>query len=298
MQTPLTQERLSEDPLAKDRIILLGTKGGPNIRPNSPLPSSNALIYNGQLYVIDAGYGVTLRLIEAGLAPQSINSIFITHHHSDHTLELGGLIYNSWVNGRKTEFHVYGPPQTKHLVSHFLEAYRFDIETRIADEGRPDLRTLVHVHEFDEGDVMANNDLQVSSLRNVHPPITDSFSLRFNCGSKSVVFSGDTAYFPPLADFAHDADILVHEIMHGEGMERLLQRTNNAVRLREHLTASHTLAADVGRIGAQARVKTLALNHFVPADDPHLTEADWRDAVAAEFGGQLLVGWDGMEISL
>ena len=27
---------------------------------------------------------------------------------------------------------------------------RFDIETRIADEGRPDLRTLVAAHEFDQ----------------------------------------------------------------------------------------------------------------------------------------------------
>ena len=285
------------NPLDRDRIVLLGTKGGPNIRPNSPLPSSNALIANGKLYVVDAGYGVTMRMVEAGLPLAAIEAIYITHHHSDHTLELGGLIYNSWVNGRRTPLDVYGPKETKHLVAHFLEAYRFDIDTRIADEGRPDLRTLVRVHEFADGAVMANAAMRATALRNVHPPIKDSFALKFQLGGKTVVFSGDTAFYPPLAEFAKGADILVHECMHGEGMERLVKRTSNAARLREHLVASHTLLADVGRIAAQAGVGTLALNHFVPVDDPLVTEASWRTGAAETFGGTIIVGRDLMEIA-
>lgn len=283
-------------PLTGDRIILLGTKGGPNIRPNSPFPSSNALICDGRLFIVDAGYGVTMRMVEAGLPLPAIEAIFITHHHSDHTLELGGLIYNSWVNGRRTPLHVYGPPETEHLVGCFLEAFRFDIDTRIADEGRPDLRQLVHVHEFSEGEVLHDDAMTVSALRNIHPPIADSFSLKFAFSERMVVFSGDTAYYPPLADFAAGADVLVHEVMHKEGMERLVGRANNASRLREHLTASHTLAGDAGRLAARAGVKTLALNHFVPVDDPLVTEDSWRTEVSAAFAGNLVVGKDLMEI--
>jgi ribonuclease BN (tRNA processing enzyme) len=283
-------------PLAEDRIVLLGTKGGPNIRPNSPLPSSNALVCGGRLFVLDAGYGVTMRMVEAGLPLPAIEAIFITHHHSDHTLELGGLIYNSWVNGRRTPVHVYGPPETDHLVRHFLEAFRFDIDTRIADEGRPDLRQLVHVHEFAEGEILRDASLIVSALRNVHPPITDSFALKFAFPGRTIVFSGDTAYCPPLAEFASGADILVHEVMHAQGMERLVRRANNAARLREHLTASHTLAGDVGKLAERAGVKTLALNHFVPADDPLVTEDSWRKELLAGFSGNLVVGKDLLEI--
>ena len=286
------------NPLTKDRVLLLGTKGGPNIRPNSPLPSSNALVAGGQLYVIDAGYGATMRLIEAGFALATIEAIFITHHHSDHTLELGVLIYNSWVNGRRTPLHVYGPPQTRHLVSHFLEAYRFDIETRIADEGRPNLFDLVEVHEFGEGEVMRSEDIRVNALRNVHPPITDSFALKFEWDGKRAVFSGDTAYFPPLAEFAKGADILVHEAMHEEGMERLVKRNSNADRLREHLVASHTLVPDVGKIASAAGVAKLALNHFVPVDDPLVTEDSWYEGARQEFSGEVIVGQDLLEVHL
>jgi ribonuclease BN (tRNA processing enzyme) len=35
----------------------------------------------------------------------------------------------------------------------------------------------------------------------------------------------------------------------------------------------------VGRVAAQAEVKTLVLSHFVPAEDPELTGEKWTEAV-------------------
>src|SRR5690606_12256589 len=96
--------------------------------------------------------------------------------------------------------------------------------------------------------------LRVTALRVDHPPVTDCFALRFEGNGRSVVFSADTAYFPPLADFAMGADVLVHEAMLEEGVDRLVARTGNGARLREHLLASHTFAADAGRIAARAGV--------------------------------------------
>src|SRR5262249_61397440 len=91
-------------------------------------------------------------------------------------------------------------------------------------EGRPDLRKLVHVHEYAEGLVMRTPDVTVTALRNAHPPITESFALKFAFPDKTVVFSGDTAYHPPLAEFARGADILVHEVMYAPALEELLRR--------------------------------------------------------------------------
>src|SRR2546423_13245220 len=145
----------------------------------------------------------------------------------------------------------------KQLAQGFWAAYKFDIDTRIADEGRPDLRKLVAVHEYTEGLVMAAGDVKVTALRNVHPPITESFALKFEFPGKTIVFSGDTAYFPPLAEFAKGADILVHEVMYAPALERLLARTPDAPTLMAHLKASHTLTDQVGRIATQAGVNTL-----------------------------------------
>ena len=49
---------------AGTRLITLGTSGGPNPRAHRA-QSSNLLIVNGALYVIDAGDGVSRRLAKA-----------------------------------------------------------------------------------------------------------------------------------------------------------------------------------------------------------------------------------------
>nr|WP_309249339.1 MBL fold metallo-hydrolase [Bradyrhizobium brasilense] len=55
------------------------------------------------------GYGVTFKLVEAGLRLPLLRHIFITHHHSDHNLELGPLLYNAWAAGLRTPIDVYAP---------------------------------------------------------------------------------------------------------------------------------------------------------------------------------------------
>ena len=70
----------------------------------------------------------------------------------------------------------------------------------------------------------------------------------------------------------------------------------NAATLRRHLLASHTSAEDCGRVAAAAGVKTLVLSHFVPADDPLVTEKMWADTARQDFTGTIIVGRDLMEI--
>ncbi len=144
--------------------------------------------------------------------------------------------------------------------------------------------------------VMQNDDVKVSSCRVRHPPITQAYAYRFDAKDRSVVISGDTAYAPELAEFAKGADVLVHEIMYLPGIEKLIERLPNAKRLREHLMAAHTLPEDVGRIATQAAVKTLVLSHFVPCDDPSITDEQWSEGVRKYFKGRIIVGKDLMEI--
>jgi ribonuclease BN (tRNA processing enzyme) len=285
--------------LGPNRLVLLGTKGGPAIRAGyTPSPTAHLLVYNNVPYVVDTGYGVSFKLVDAKFPLTALRYIFITHHHSDHNAEFGLLLNNAWAIGLKTPVDAYGPKGMHELANGFWQAYRFDIETRMADEGRPDLRKLVNIHEYTAGPVMSTGDVKVTALRNVHPPITESFALKFEFPGKTIVFSGDTAYFPPLAEFAKGADILVHEVMYAPALERLLARTPNAPSLMAHLKASHTLTDEVGRIATQAGVKTLVLSHLVPADDPAVTEQVWADAVRPTWSGELIVGRDLMEIAL
>jgi ribonuclease BN (tRNA processing enzyme) len=184
----------------------------------------------------------------------------------------------------------------------FCQLNAFDIATRIDDEGRPPLEPMVTVTDYAEGAVFDDGIVTVTALRNHHPPVVDSFALRFAVrqpdGTKVIVFSGDTAFLPALIPFARDANLLVHEAMYLPGVDRLVAKTPNAKRLREHLMASHTLAADVGRIARDASVKRLVLNHLVPADDPDMRSEHWEADVRSFYGGPLDVAYDGMRIEL
>ena len=185
------------------------------------------------------------------------------------------------------------------MFTDFLAYMQLDIRTRTEDEERPELRGLVFAHDFEQpGLVMQNDDVKVTATRVVHPPITQAYAYRFETKHGSVVFSGDTAYAPALAELAKDADILVHEIMSPPGIETLLRRVPNSAALRKHLLASHTQPEEVGKIAAQAHVKTLVLNHFVPGDDPTLGSETWTEGVRKHFSGNIVVGKDLLEIPL
>lgn len=281
-----------------DTLTILGSKGGPAIRPGGPNPTSMLLSLAGRQIVIDCGLGVTRGLVETGLSLKQLDLIFITHLHSDHVLELGPLLHTAWTTGLASPVHLYGPAGTRQVWQGFLASLDYDIRTRIEDEGRPDLSSLVKIIEYGEGPVFSEAGLTVIALRVDHPPVTECFALRFSDGLKTVVLSADTAFFPPLADFAAGADLLVHEAMLPEGVESIIARTGNGARLREHLHASHTLAADAGRIAAEAGVRTLVLNHLIPADDPAFSEEDWRRALAPVWNGPLVIARDGLSVAL
>ena len=280
-------------------VALLGTKGGPAIRPGSTMPTSNLLSLGGRKIIVDCGLGVTRGLVDQGMMLRDIDTIFITHMHSDHYLELGPLLHTAWTAGLKTSVDIYGPDGLGDYCSQFFGSMRADIELRIDDEGRPDLRSLITVHVIEEGVVFDNGSLEVRAMRNTHPPLKDTFALAFKANGRHVVFSGDTAFMPTLADSARDADLLIHEAMLLEGVEALVARTGNGDdRLLKHLLRSHTSAADAGRIAALAGVKALALHHLIPSDDPAFTQEHWKTAVAQTWDGALHVGRDGLVIPL
>ena len=279
------------------RVVLLGTKGGPRVGESGRRNPATLIMINDVPYLVDCGYGTSKQLIAAGVALNRVRYVFITHHHSDHNLDFGPLLYNAWVTGQPVRVDAYGPTGMDKLARDFFNYLKFDIDIRMVDEGRSDPNSIVTAHELSKaGVVMTNDDVKVSACLVRHPPITQSYAYRFDAKDRSVVISGDTAYAPELAEFAKDADVLVHEVMYLPGIDALIQRLPNAKRLREHLMAAHTLPEEVGKIAAAARVKTLVLSHFVPGDDPSITDEQWSEGVRKHFNGRVVVGKDLMEI--
>lgn len=282
-----------------DHVTLLGTKGGPAIRPGSTMPTSNLLTLTGRQIVVDCGLGVARGLTDAGMNLRDLSLIFITHLHSDHYLELGPLLHTAWTAGLKTPVEVWGPAGLRAYWEGFLASMKDDIDLRIEDEGRPDLRGLVTLHVIWEGRFYEADGLSVAAMKTIHPPLVECYALSFRTDARHIVFSGDTAYFPALAEFAKGADILIHEAMLAPALDALMARIGNGSdKLMEHFFRAHTEAADAARIAAAAGVGRLVLNHLIPSDDPAYTDADWLAATAPIWDGAVTVGRDGLRIEL
>lgn len=282
-----------------DFVALLGTKGGPMIRPGSTMPTSSLLSLGGQRVVVDCGLGVARGITDQGMSLKDLSLIFITHLHSDHYLELGPLLHTAWCAGLRTPVQVWGPPGLDLYWQGFLVSMQFDIETRIEDEGRPDLRALVTIHTTSTTAPMAFGALTVTAIRTIHPPLADSFAYRFEAAGKAVVFSGDTARLPALESFAANADLLIHEAMLAPALPALMVRIGNGDdRLMHHWLRAHTTAEDAAKTAAAAGVRALALHHLIPSDDPAFTETDWLDNTRPHFAGAIHIGRDGLKIPL
>ena len=281
----------------ENKVVLFGTKGGPRLIKGGSWPTSSALVLNDKVYIIDAGLGVTRQFIEAGFTYDQLETVFITHHHSDHNLELGGLVYTSWVGAPAHHIKLFGPHGLNRLMTSFVDSQAFDIDIRVHDEGLNDIRNCFSCHEFTEGVVFEDDHLIVQALRVEHPPVTDCFALKFETETAKIVFGADTAYFPPLAEFARDADILVHEAMHLGGAKQICDMLKDTKpKLWDHFMASHTPCEDVGRIAASANCKTLVVNHFVPEIGFRVSKDEFETAIRSTFAGNLVLGKDLLSI--
>ena len=280
----------------RTRLVMLATGGGPRPRAGRG-NTAHAVVVDDVLYVVDCGSGVARQLVQAGIALTTLRHVFITHHHSDHNLDYGNLIMQAWASGLRTRVDTWGPPPLTKMTRLYFEMNAYDIDTRIADEGRVPLMPLVHVHELTQGGpVLQDERVKVSATLVDHPPVVPAFAFRFDGPDRSIVFSGDTNMSDNLVRLAKGADLLVHEALWVPAVDRLVARVPNASTLKKHLIDSHTSAGDAGRVAAAAGVKTLVLSHLVPADDPAVTEQMWMDAARAHFKGEIVVARDGMDL--
>ena len=285
-----------ERPQPASRLILLGTAGGPTPKPNRAA-AANAVVVGDRIYLVDAGNGAARQMVLAGLRLEQLAAVFVTHHHSDHNIDLGAVLLLNWASNPPQAIEFHGPPPLKQILADSLAANRFDIETRMEDEGRADPADLIRTFEHaTPGKIYSDEFVTVTCAQVVHPPFAHAFGYRFDCPDRSIVFSGDTAPSQALVDLARGADVLVHEVMYLSEIEKLIAADPSASRLREHLVASHTTCEQVGRVATEAGVKTLVLSHFVPGGFPFIKDEQWLEAVRPHFDGNIVVGRDLLEV--
>jgi ribonuclease BN (tRNA processing enzyme) len=301
-------------PLSKTgtRLITLGTRSGPN--PTVwRAQSSNVLIVNNIPYIIDAGDGVTRRLTRAKIGFRDIDTIFITHPHSDHTSGLPALLTAQYDSIRTKPVHVYGPPGTEETVKGFLPFLDVNAEVRMGDGTRTVMASQIFSgHNKDPGVIFQDVNIKVTAVENSHFHFAEgnpaygkykSYALRFDTADRSIVFTGDTGASDAISALAKGADLLVSEVTSLEEFKaRQIQigrwqamtpkQQEESIR---HNIEEHVTSEQVGQMAARAGVKTVVLTHLPATADPKDEYARFGELVKKHFSGQVLIAKDLME---
>lgn len=85
-------------------------------------PTSQALAFEDQVFLIDCGEGTQIQLNKYKVRRSKINHIFISHLHGDHYFGLIGVITSMGLLGREQPLHIYGPPELQAIVELQLKA--------------------------------------------------------------------------------------------------------------------------------------------------------------------------------
>ena len=286
---PKSQGKKNDQGDGKFRVMIVGS-GAPRYNPDRAGPS--AMVRVGNLNIlVDMGNGTQARLFESGIRPQQLNALFFTHHHLDHNEEFAPIFIGMLLGGQP--FFIAGPDKTKAYVEAITSLYDEDIEYRLNRSNRTfdDVKDNWEIKELKSGAQFDYKGIKISTIQVEHTIYTIAY--RFDRDGKSIVISGDLTYSPSLSELAKDADILVMDsgplIRKRRGDGRRRPPPGGGKRIRAHASLD-----EVTRMAKDANVKKLVFTHFGPGE---VDEAATKEAIAKQFKGEVIFGYDLLEVN-
>lgn len=285
----------AQAPPAEMTVTLLGT-GTPNPRIERMGPAT-LVEAGGKRLLFDVGRGTTIRLAQAGVSAASVDVVFLTHLHSDHTVGLPDLWLTGWLpplGGRSTPMRLIGPRGTRAMMQGLATAYAEDIRMRTVEERLPPRGVEVDATEFDADQaIFDQGGVRVDAFAVDHGgELKPAFGFRVTYGGRAVVISGDTKLSENLIRHAAGADVIVHEVFAAP----VEMRTAPSVVFR---ATHHASPADAAQVFARVKPRLAVLSHIALAPDKQgrmPTPVQLLQEIAAVYGGRVEVGDDLMRI--
>ena len=273
---------------ATTRVVVLGT-GTPVPDPDRSGPAV-AIVVNGRAYLVDCGPGVVRRAAAAEkngiseLLASTLNVVFITHLHSDHTLGYPDLIFTPWVMGRAAPLEAYGPHGLQSMTEHIEQAWAEDIHVR--REGLEQANATgykVNVHEIEPGLVYRDDNVTVTAFLVKHGIWKEAYGYRFETKDRRIVIAGDTAPTDEVVKACDGCDVLLHEVYNPKGDQLQIPHW------KEYFRTFHTSPAELGEIARRAHPKLLVVYHQVLL---RLPEEDLAEQIRREYSGNWVMAKD------
>ncbi len=285
------------------RLVSVGT--------GSPIPgrrnlSCNAVFVNGKFFLFDIGDGGASAIERLRLPLTEIEGIFITHWHADHFFDLPEIINRSWVRGREHNITVYGPEPIDSIMYGLNMFVATENQFRVDHHGdelmdfskaKPIVKKIDLVNS-DRMVVYDRDGVIITAFKVRHEPATPAFGYKIEFQDKSLVISGDTKKDDILIEMSRDADILLHEALSFDFIERAqkiqedLGVARNA-RILADIMDYHTSPVEAAEIAESANVKKLILTHLGPAPENPISRTFYTSGMDDVYNGTILLAEDG-----
>lgn len=266
------------------QVIILGS-GSPLVTPDRAGPSTLVRIGKTDL-LFDCGRAVLMRGAAVGMNARDLTALFVTHMHSDHTTDYNDVITTRWISSPQSNPLVaYGPAGFRRFTEATLAMLDTDVHYRMSHHDDLNEAPQVTVHEIAPGLVFEADGIRVMAEPTDHSPVHPTMGFRIEAAGKVVAIAGDTVPCEGLNRLCRGADVYVQTVIRRDIIERAPFK-----RFRDVLDY-HSDVAQAGKTAADCGVRTLVLNHPVPAPQPG-SEPQWIALAEAHFAGEVLLATD------
>lgn len=156
-------------------------------------------------FLIDCGATTLIALQRAGLDPNAIGTILISHLHGDHFSGLvWWLLHAQHVSKRKTPLAVAGPVG---IEARFVAA----AEALFPGSSGVKRRYALTFCEYEAERPLSVGPVTVTPFEVRHPSGAPPYALRITTGDRTIAFTGDTEWVDGLAPAGRDADLYIME---------------------------------------------------------------------------------------
>jgi ribonuclease Z len=282
---------------ANDGLDVLVCGSASPVRQPGRAQACVAIRAGKRVLLVDAGAGSAMVLAQNGWPLEQLDTVFLTHFHSDHIGAIPEINLNTWVAGRPDPLLVLGPDGVERVVDGLNEAYALDRSYRTAHHGEalmPAASGVLQARRIEPGSADLGAGLMVRTAVVNHDPVSPAFAYRFDYQGRSVVISGDTVVSEALVELAQGADLLLHDALSVPLIQAMAARMEEVGRERMQrilldVVDYHAHVDELAGIAQRAGVRQLAAYHLVPAFDNPLFERIFRrglpdDAIVARDG--------------